>query len=204
VGLYLGNPNVHNLGSLLLGSTFYRALRSQNLFTATSVDQLPHHVAARHLFGHYFLLPVPDLDRTQHLLILGANPLVSNGSLMTTGGAKPRLQALRQRGGKMVVVDPRRTETAVFADEHHFITPGSDVLLLLAMVQTMFAEGLVNLGTLAPLVDGVAEVEALTAPYAPQRVAAATGIAADTIRTMARELAAAASGVVYGRMGLST
>ena len=203
IGLYLGNPNVHNLGSILMGSSFYRTLGTQNLFTATSVDQLPHHVAARHMFGHYFLLGIPDLERTSHLLILGANPLASNGSLMSTGGAKPRLNAIQKRGGKIVVVDPRRTETAVFADQHHFIRPGSDVLLLLALTHVLFAENLVNPDHLRDFVDGIAVVQSLADPYPPQRVAAATGIPAATIRQLARELARADSAAVYGRMGLS-
>ena len=211
VGIYLGNPNAHNLGAMLYGSALIKALRTNNRFSATSVDQLPHHVAARHMFGHYFLLPIPDIDRADHFLVLGANPMASNGSLMTAGGIERRMKALQKRGGKIVVVDPRRTETAKMADEHLFIRPGSDVLLLLAMVHTLFEEGLVDLGRLADLVIGLETVRALVQPYTPERVSDATGISADEIRRLVREVSSAPSAgsgrgetaAIYGRIGLS-
>ena len=134
VGVYLGNPNVHNTGSLLFASLFIRALKTRHRYSATSVDQLPHMLAAYWMFGHQLLLPVPDVDRTGYFLVLGANPIASNGSLMTAPDMRGRLDALKARGGKLVVIDPRRTETAERADEHHFITPGTDALLLLALL----------------------------------------------------------------------
>jgi len=204
VGMYLGNPNVHNLGSMLVLSSLVKAIRTENLFTATSVDQLPHHFAARHMFGHYFLLPIPDIDRTDFFLILGANPVASNGSLMTAPGVTRRLRDIRARGGKVVLIDPRRTETAAEADAHHFIRPGRDVLLLLALLETILREGLARPGRLAEFCTDLSELDSLVEGYAPERVAPRVGIDAVEITAMAREFAGAKRAVCYGRMGLST
>jgi anaerobic selenocysteine-containing dehydrogenase len=204
LAVYLGNPNVHNLGTLLFGPPLLRTLRTRNRFSATSVDQLPHHLAALEMFGHQLLLPIPDVDRTEYLLMLGANPLASNGSLMTAPGIARRLRELRERGGKMVVIDPRRTETARVADRHHFIRPGSDALLLLALLHTIFAEERARTGRLAPHCDSLDTVRRLVAEFSPQAVAAATGIPADETAALAREFAAAPSAVCYGRLGVST
>jgi anaerobic selenocysteine-containing dehydrogenase len=204
IGVYLGNPNVHNLGSLLYGPPLLRSLRTKNKFSATSVDQLPHHVAATLMFGHKLLLPVPDIDRTRHLLVLGANPVVSNGSMMTAPGFKKRLEELRQRGGRLVVVDPRRTETASVADRHHFIRPGSDALLLMALLHVILGERLEVTGRLAEICDSLETVRALAGEFSPECAAPATGIAADDIRGIARDFATAPAAVCYGRMGLST
>ncbi len=204
VGVYLGNPNVHNLGSGLLGSTLTRALRTPNVFTATSVDQLPHHFAARLMFGHQFLLPIPDVDRTDFFLMLGANPLASNGSLMTAAGMDRRLRAIQARGGCVVVVDPRRTETAARADEYIPIRPTTDALLLLALVRTILAEGLARPGRLAEFTTGLDELWAIVADYTSDRVSPVTGIPAATITRLARAFATAPSAVCYGRIGLST
>lgn len=159
VGFYQGNPTVHNSGSLLFAPLFFKSLRTRNRFSATSVDQLPHHFTSYFMFGHQLMLPVPDIDRSDFLLILGANPLVSNGSLMTAPGFENRLNALQKRGGKFVVIDPRRTETARKADEHHFIRPGTDVLLLLALVHTLFAESFCQPGRLKEFTDGLESVK---------------------------------------------
>ena len=203
VAWYAGNPSVHNSGTQLAAPGFLRALGSRSLFSASSVDQFPHHFAAWLLYGHPLLLPVPDLDRTDYWLILGANPLVSNGSLMTAPDVAGRLKAIQARGGRVVVVDPRRTETATRADAHHFIRPGTDVFLLLAMVQVLFAENLVRPGRLAAHTDGVAELGAAVADFTPEKVSSLTGLEPAVVRALARELAAAGRGVVYGRMGVS-
>jgi anaerobic selenocysteine-containing dehydrogenase len=202
VAVYAGNPSVHNTSTSLYGPVFYKALNTKNFYTASTVDQLPKHFSAGHMFGHPLTIPVPDLDRVDHLLMLGANPLVSNGSLMTAPDVRGRLKKLRERGGKLVVVDPKRSRTAELADEHHAIRPGTDALLLFALVQTLFAESLFDLRDLP--VNGVDEVRALAAPFTPEAVAAHTGLSADTIRGMARELAAAERAVVYGRIGTTT
>src|SRR5688572_916085 len=155
VAMYQGNPTVHNLGSILNSRELLKVLNTRNNFSATSVDQLPHHFASWAMFGHQFLIPIPDIDRTNYFLILGANPLASNGSLMTSPDIINRLNAIKARGGKIVLIDPRRTETARVADEHFFIKPGSDAFLLLAFINVLFAEGLVNLDRLGDFTDGV-------------------------------------------------
>mgnify|MGYP000362635621 FL=1 len=138
VGVYLGNPNAHNMGSILFGPYFYRALKSHNRYSATSVDQLPHHIVSRRLFGPISQIPIPDIDHTQHFMIIGGNPRASNGSIMTVPNVKKRLKGIQKRGGKVVVIDPKRSETADISCEHHFIRPGSDALLLLAMLHVLF------------------------------------------------------------------
>jgi len=204
VAIYLGNPNVHNLGSMLFNSTLRHALGTRNVYSATSVDQLPHHVAAREMFGHYFLLPIPDVDRTDFFLILGANPVASNGSLMTAPGIAKRIQAARDRGGQVVVVDPRRTETARQADRHFFIPPGRDALLLLALINTVLDEELADPGRLAEFTQGRATLMRAAGDFTASRVAPLVRIPQEEIEQLARDFVAAPSAVCYGRMGLST
>ena len=204
VGVYLGNPTVHSYSALLATPFFNRALGTRARFSATSVDQLPHMLAALEMFGHQVLLPVPDVDRTRFFLVLGANPLASNGSLMTAGGISRRLDDLRKRGGKLVVVDPRRTETAAAADQHLAIRPGSDALLLLAMLQVLFEEERVGLRHLAPFTDGLGLLRDAAARFPPEEVAAYTGVGASAIRDLARDFASAPAAVAYGRVGTCT
>jgi anaerobic selenocysteine-containing dehydrogenase len=203
-GVYFGNPSVHDLAFLLYGPAMLRALGSTNVFSASTLDQMPKQVSAGLMFGTMLSIPVPDVDRTDHLLILGANPLVSNGSLLTAPDMRGRLRAIRERGGKVVVVDPRRTRTAEAADEHHFIRPGTDALLLFAVLHVLVAEGLVAPGRLAEHASGFDEVADLAAGFPPEDVAPACGIAAEEIRRIARELAGAERAAVYARMGAST
>jgi anaerobic selenocysteine-containing dehydrogenase len=204
VATYIGNPNAHNLDSLIYGPVLARALGSRNVYSATTVDQMPKHVSAGLMFGSALAIPVPDVDRCMHLLILGANPLASNGSLLTAPDIRGRLRAIRERGGKVVVFDPRRSRTAEEASEHHFIRPGTDALLLFSLVGVLFDEGLVSVGPVGELADGVDEIRALAAPFTPEAVAPACGIAADEIRRIARELAAASPAAAYGRIGTCT
>jgi len=205
VALYLGNPNVHNLSGQLYVRPLAKALQTTNISSASSVDQLPKHVACGHLFGDPLAIPVPDIDRTDLLVVLGGNPRVSNGSLMTAPDLPGRLTALRRRGGRLVVVDPVRTRTAERADHHLAIRPGADAWLLLAVVATLAEEGLVDPGDhLVDHLAGLEEVLALAAPYTPERVAAACGLQPEEIRWLARELAATPRAVVYGRLGTST
>ncbi len=198
VGVYAGNPSAHNLATLLYGRVFNKAIGTRNVFSASTVDQMPKHVSSGYMFGGALTIPVPDLDRTLHLLVLGANPLASNGSLMTAPDARGRLRGIRDRGGKVVVIDPRRSRTAEHADEHHFIRPGTDPLLLFGIVHTLFEE---DLATPGEHLTGVDDVRALAEPFSPEAVARPTGIAAAEIRRMARELAAAECAAVYGRIG---
>jgi anaerobic selenocysteine-containing dehydrogenase len=204
VAVYVGNPMAHNLSFLLYGPAFIRALGTQNVYSASTVDQMPKQVSAGLMFGTMLSVPVPDVDRTDHLLILGANPLVSNGSLLTAPDMRGRLRRLRERGGKVVVIDPRRTRTAEAADEHHFIRPGTDALLLAAIACTLVEEGLAHPGRVAAHVNGLDEVMRLVRGFPPERAAAACGIPADEIRRMARELATAERAAVYGRIGTCT
>jgi anaerobic selenocysteine-containing dehydrogenase len=204
IATYLGNPAAHNYGALLFLPPFIRSLRTRNRYSATSVDQLAHHFAGYLMFGHQLLIPIPDIDRTQFFLALGANPVVSNGSIMTAPGMSRRMEDLRRRGGKVILIDPRHTETARVADRHLFIRPGTDVLLLLALLQVVFAEGLTRLDHVASFTNGVETVAAVVAPFTPEKVAPITGIDANEIRGLAREFAAAESAVCYGRIGVST
>jgi anaerobic selenocysteine-containing dehydrogenase len=204
VALYLGNPSAHSYSLLLYGQVLARALGSRNVYSASTLDQMPKQVACGLVFGTSLSVPVPDLDRADWLLVLGANPFVSNGSLMTAPDVPGRLRAIMARGGRVVVIDPRRTRTATAASEHHFIRPGADAFLLLAMVHVLFAEGLVRLGRLAPHVAGVESIEELARPFTPEAAARRCGIDADVIRRLARELAAAERGAIYGRIGTCT
>src|SRR6267142_5852459 len=204
IATYLGNPTVHNYGALLFAPGFIRSLHTRNRFSATSVDQLAHHLSAYLMFGHQLLLPVPDLDRTTFFLILGAHPVVSNGSMMTAPGVGRRLKEIRQRGGKVILIDPRFTETARLADRHLFIRPGTDVLLLLALLHVVFEEGVTDVGPLAPFTKGVDVIGELVAEFPPDKVASITGIDSSQIRLLAREFASAESAVCYGRIGVST
>src|SRR4051794_21853431 len=201
VAVYLGNPSAHNLASMIYGRVLLKALGTKNVYSASTVDQFPKQLASGYLFGSGLTVAVPDLDRTDWLLILGANPAASNGSLMTAPNARGRIGAIRERGGRVVVVDPRRSRTADLADEWVPIRPGTDALLLFAMVHVMVDEGLVSLGRLESLVEGLDEVASLAEEFSPELVAGACGINAEMIRKLAHELAAAERGVVYGRIG---
>jgi anaerobic selenocysteine-containing dehydrogenase len=204
VAAYLGNPNVHTLAGQLYTSLIARTLGTVNVYSASTVDQMPKHVSCGLMFGDPFAIPVPDLDRTDHLLMLGANPVESNGSLCTAPDFPGRLKALRARGGRLVVVDPRRTRTADLADEHVPIRPGTDAYLLFAMAHTLFAEGLADPGALAGHVEGLEEVRALAKEFSPETAAPVCGVDADRIRALARDLAAAPTAAVYARVGTTT
>ena len=203
VAVFQGNPSVHNFGTLLNSGELLKALKTQNNYSATSVDQLPHHFAAWTMFGHPLLMPIPDIDRTEYFLIFGANPLASNGSLMTAPDVINRLENIKKRGGKVVLIDPRKTETARAASEHHFIKPSSDVFFLLSIVHTLFAENLVNLERLNDFTDGVEILREVSKDYAPETVENLTGISAAEIKRIAVEFGSAKTAVCYGRMGVS-
>jgi anaerobic selenocysteine-containing dehydrogenase len=203
VAVYLGNPTVHSVGMMTHQNYLFRFFRTRNRYSATSVDQLPHHLVALWLFGHKGLFPIPDVDHTDYFLMLGANPVASNGSIWTVPDVRRRLRDLTTRG-RLVVIDPRRTETARLASEHHFIRPGSDALFLAALLHTLFAEGLADPGRLAAFTDGLDTVATALAPFSPEATAAATGIDAVTTRRLARDFASARTAICYGRMGVST
>jgi len=204
VGIYLGNPTVHNLDALLFGPMFYRTLKTKNRYSATSVDQLPEQLVSLKMFGHSLLIPLPDLDRTRFHVIFGANPVVSNGSMMTAPGVTKRLKAIRERGGKLLVIDPRRTETAAIADQHLFIKPGSDVFMLLAMLHVVFRDQLQTLGSAQDFTPDIGVIEGLVQDYPPELVEPVTGVDAGAITTLVREFCSAESASCYGRIGVST
>lgn len=200
-GVYLGNPNVHTIAGGLYPPTVIRALGTRALFSASTLDQMPKQAACGHLYGDALAVPVPDLDRTDHLVVIGGNPLVSNGSLATAADFPGKLKALRRRGGRLTVIDPKRTRTAERADLHIAPRPGTDAALLFAVVHVLFEEGLTGLGHLEGHVTGVDEVRALARDFTPEAVAPYCDVPAELIRTLARDLAAAPSAAVYGRLG---
>lgn len=204
VGVYLGNPNVHTMAGGLYPPLLLSALGTRNVFTASTLDQMPKHVSSGLLFGDAQAIPVPDLDRTAHLLLIGANPLESNGSLCTAPDFPGRLKALRRRGGTLTVIDPRRTRTARLADRHAAIRPGTDALLLAALTQVLVEEKLTDPGALAEHLEGYDELTEAIADFTPEAVAEACDLDAPTIREIARELAAAPAAAVYGRIGSCT
>ncbi|OBY91129.1 dehydrogenase [Pseudomonas sp. AU11447] len=202
VAVYQGNPSVHNYGLMTHSNYFLGQLKTRNRYSATSVDQLPHHLVSQQMFGHGLLIPIPDIDHTDFMLILGGNPLASNGSIMTVPDVEKRLKAVKARGGKLVVVDPRRTETAAIADQHLFVRPGEDAALLLGILDTLLSEGLTRDASLP--VNGLDAVREALAPFKVEAMATRCGVPADNIRQLAREFAAADKAVCYGRMGVST
>jgi anaerobic selenocysteine-containing dehydrogenase len=202
---YLGNPNAHNLGPQLFSAVMLRSMGSRNVFSASTVDQVPKHVAGGLMFGTPQSIPVPDVDHTDYLMMLGANPYASNGSLCTSPDFPGRIQAIRARGGKVVVVDPRRTKTAEESDEWISIRPGTDGLFLAAMVNVMFAENLVSIEPrIASLLNGLDELRDAVAAFTPSAVQEVTGVSAETTARLARELCGAPTAAVYGRIGVNT
>jgi anaerobic selenocysteine-containing dehydrogenase len=203
LGVYYGNPVAHNLGLMLFGIPLFRSLGTRNVFAATSLDQLPQMLAGYLMLGHQGMLPVPDIGRTDLFVCLGANPVVSNGSLMTAPNMRRRLRTLRDRGGRAVVIDPRRSETAAVA-EHVFIRPGTDALMLLSLVNVLFEENLVRPGRLGEHLAGTGALRDAAAGYPAERTAGVTGVAAETVRGLARALASTERAVLYARVGACT
>jgi len=203
VGFYAGNPGVHNYGNLTHGSLLRRAVKTKNHFSATSLDQLPHQLTSFEMYGHQFLIPIPDIDRTNLMVILGGNPLASNGSIMTMPNAPKRFKDLRARGGKLVVLDPRRSETAAIADQHLFVKPGTDAFVLMAIINFLFENNLLKLGHLEPYLDDLETVRETAKPFTLELAEQQSGIAAEDIKKLAFELASTEQAVIYGRMGVS-
>ena len=202
VAVYQGNPSVHNYGLMTHSNYFLGLLKTRNRYSATSVDQLPHHLTSHLMYGHGLLIPIPDIDHTDFMLILGGNPLASNGSIMTVPDVEKRLKAIQKRGGKLVVVDPRRSETAAIADQHLFVRPGQDAALLFGLLNTLFEE---HLGRASHLpVAGLDQVRQAIAGFTAEAMSARCGVPAEQIRQLARDFAAADKAVCYGRMGVST
>jgi anaerobic selenocysteine-containing dehydrogenase len=201
VTCYTGNPLAHSFSlgrytGVLLGMSGIPLSYSPG-----TVDQWPKNLSSHLMFGGWWSFPVPDIERTDLLIVMGANPAASQGSLLAAPNVMGIIDSIRKRG-KVIVIDPVRTATAARADEWLPITPGTDAALLLAVVHTLFAENLVKLGGVEPHIDGVDQMRQVAAEWSPERVAAVTGITADRIRSLARELAGTERAVVYGRIGL--
>ena len=204
IGFYIGNPIAHKPGLLYYAPPLLEILGSMNVYSASSVDTTPKFLSSALMFGSCDAVAVPDVDRTDFFVIHGANPVVSNGSLMTAPGMPKRIKAIRERGGKVVVIDPRRTETAEIADQHISIRPGTDAYFLLAVINVLFAENLVRLRHLEGKVRGIETIRTLANEYPPERVTAACTVPAEVIRQLARQFAAADSAIWYGRFGTCT
>ncbi|MBV5293947.1 MAG: molybdopterin-dependent oxidoreductase [Curvibacter lanceolatus] len=204
VAAVAGNPSAHKIGLMLYYPRLLKALGTRNIFSAATLDQMPRHVVSGLMYGHWMSVPVPDLTRTDWLLVLGANPVASNGSMWTVPDFRGKAKALQARGGKLIVIDPRRSETAALADEHHFIRPGADVFLLLGMLHTVFKSGLARAGAAEGLIGSLDELRQAVAPFAPEVVAERCGLPAETIARLATELASTPRAVLYGRIGTCT
>ncbi len=203
VGFFAGNPGVHNYGNLTHGPALRRIIKTRNNYSATSLDQLPHQLTAWAMYGHQFALPIPDVDQTDMMVIMGGNPIASNGSIMTIPNAPKRLKAIRERGGQVIVIDPRRTETADAASQHLFIKPGTDAYVLLAMINTLFNEGWVQDSHLHDHTKGLQTVKASVADFSLQLAESKSGITANEIKQLTQQLATTERAVLYGRMGVS-
>ena len=204
VALYLGNPTVHNFGMMMYSGELRRILGTRNFYTPTTMDQLPHHFTGYYMYGHAMSIPVPDIDRTDYMVIFGANPIASNGSLMSAAGIHTRLNAIQKKGGKVILIDPRKTESAKVASEHLFIRPGKDVYFLLGMLHLIQKNNWIKLAHLESHINGLDKLKDIAAPFTPEKVALITGIPADTITRITTEYVLAEKAVLYGRMGLST
>jgi len=204
IASYQGNPTVHNVGLMLYGKPFLQSIKSKNKYTATSVDQLPHHIASLLMFGHQMLIPIPDLDSTDFLVIMGANPAVSNGSMLTAPGFSNKIKAIQKRGGTVINIDPRFTETSKISSQHLYITPGKDALFLASIIETLFSEKLIDTSDLFSEITGFDELESLFAEFTPEKTHYQIGISSEEIKQLARNFANAKTAVFYGRFGLST
>lgn len=204
LGISIGNPASHKLGILSYLGKLIAALKSKHIYSASTLDQMPRHLCSGFLYGHWMSVPIPDIERTQLLIVIGGNPVVSNGSMWTVPDFRGKVKALQERGGKLIVIDPRRTETAAIADQHYFIRPGSDPYLLAAMVQTLFADHVPGTTTAEPYISGIHEIAPLVAEWTPERVALICGIDAQTIRSLAHQLCDTARAAIYGRIGVTT
>ncbi len=204
IGLYFGNPTVHNYGAMMYVAALKKAIRSKNNFSATSMDQLPHHFTSHFMFGNGMIMPIPDINRTEYMIIMGANPSASNGSIMSAAGVQKRLRDIQQRGGKYIVIDPRLTETAKSADEHLFIQPGTDVYFLLAMLHIIVKKKKYDVKHIQSYITGLEDILLMASSYTPEKVSQITGIAVNDITRITQEYLSKEKAVLYGRMGVST
>ncbi len=204
VGFYLGNPTVHNFGMMMMTGELKRILRTKNSFSPTSMDQLPHHFMGYYMYGHSLNIPIPDIDRTEYMVIFGANPVASNGSLMSAPGVHMRLLDIQKRGGKVILLDPRKNETGNVADEHYFIKPNTDLYFLLGMLHIIQKNNWISLGHLEDHIHGLEQLKNIAAPYSPKIVAKITGVEEKVLQQITKDYVSNKRAVLYGRMGMST
>ena len=204
VGLYLGNPTVHNFGMMLYSGELIRSLRTKNYFSPTTMDQLPHHFIGYQMYGHAFNMPIPDVNRTDYFIMFGANPIASNGSIMSGCGPIEKIKTIQQRGGKVILFDPRATETSRVVDEHHFIKPSTDVYFLLGMLHLIQKNNWIQLGHLENHISGLDEIKNIAKDFTPSKVAQLTGVAEEVLLRITKEYVLEERAVMYGRMGMST
>jgi anaerobic selenocysteine-containing dehydrogenase len=204
LALYAGNPKVHNYGSLTHGAMFSKLLKTKNRYSSTSLDQLPLQMMCRLMYGHQLAVPIPDIDHTDYFVIMGGNPVASNGSMMTVPDFKNRIKELQARDGKLVVLDPRRTETAKIADEHHGVLPGTDIYMLLAMINFLFSEKLVRTGHLETLLDNLSKLPELVSAFTLELAEEKSGLPSAVIKDITLKLVNTDKAALYGRMGIST
>ncbi len=202
--MYAGNPGAHDYALSTQVGQLRRAMGLKNIYSASTLDQIPHHVVQYHMYGHVSLAAVPDIDRCQYLMIIGGNPVASNGSIWTVPDFKKRVKAMQARDGKLIVVDPRRTETAKIADAHHFVKPGTDTALIIGILKSIFDGGLVDTSRVDELLDDSwGAIEPAIADFDMDQLAAHCGISVATMQEMAEQLAADQPAALYGRMGVS-
>ncbi|MDA8693412.1 molybdopterin-dependent oxidoreductase, partial [Saprospiraceae bacterium] len=204
VALYLGNPTVHNFGMMLFASVFRKSLHTKNFFSPTTMDQLPHHFIGYHMFGHGFNMPIPDVNRTDYFIIFGANPMASNGSIMSGCGPSEKFRDIHNRGGKVILFDPRATETSRVVDEHHFIKPSTDVYFLLGMLHLIQKNNWIRLGHLEQHITGIEKIEGIAEEFTPEKVESLTGVSSSVLKRITKEYVLNDRAVIYGRMGMST
>lgn len=204
VGIYLGNPTVHNFGIMLMIGELKRMLRTKNSFSASSMDQLPHHFMGYYMYGHPLNIPIPDIDHTNYMIIFGANPIASNGSLMSAPGIHKRLTAIQKRGGKIIQFDPRKNETSKLVDEHYFIKPNTDIYFLLGMLHLIQKNNWIKLHHVDNHITGLEKLNGIATSFTPEKVAKITGVSAKDSMRITKEYVAQDKAVLYGRMGMST
>jgi formate dehydrogenase len=200
IGWYMGNPGAFSYSHPLWVKGFVDALGSKHYYTASSQDVSNRFAASALLYGSPALLPIPDLNRTKFLLVVGANPLVSHGSVLTAPRIRHQLDEIVERGGRVVVVDPRRSETAR-QYEHVPVQPDSDAQLLLSLLHVIFDEHLEDTAAITEQSTGTQLLRNAAAEHPPEATESATGVPADTVRALARDIAAAESAAIYGRTG---
>ncbi len=204
VALYLGNPTVHNFGMMLFSGELRRSLRTKNFFSPTTMDQLPHHFIGYHMFGHAFNMPIPDVDRTDFFIMFGANPIASNGSIMSGCGPIEKIKTIQNRGGKVILFDPRATETSRVVDEHYFIKPGTDVFFLMGMLHLIQKNNWIQIDCLEEHISGLEKLKGIADEFTPEMVEKMTGVPKAILLKLTKEYVLSDRAVMYGRMGMST